>query len=137
MKKKNIIICLSILIIGIVYIKVFSNNILLTKTTYNYPYIEIIEIKKNGKVYKGKAIDELSINGANKYDFTYRNRVSNKDLEEIKSIINQMKMEEEKKENFSESYGIAINVGKNELYGCHCFSQEAVDKLNLIIKKYE
>ena len=59
------------------------------------------------------------------------------DLKEIKSIINQMKNIEKKSGNFSESYGIVVNLDSGALYGCEYFNQEEVDKLNLIIKKYE
>ena len=150
MKKKIIIICIIILtIIGIVGIIVLknksnnnisndiSNNTLLNRTTYYYPYKEVIKIEENGDMYKSKIIDELTANGAPKDKFTYIKSISDEDLEEIKSIINQMKTEEKKKKNFSKSYGIAVNLGNNVLYGCECFTQEEVDKLNLIIKKYE
>ena len=141
MKKKAIIICAIILtIVGITCIMIFknkSNNILLEKNTYNYPYKEVIKIEKNGNVYKSKIIDELTKDGAPKNQFTYTKTISKNDLEEIKSIINQMKVEEKKKENFSESYGIAVNLGEDFLYGCEYFMQEEVDILNSIIKKYE
>ena len=66
------------------------------------------------------------------YNYPY-----NDDLEEIKSIIDQMKTEERKKDKFSENYGIAVNLGEDKFYGCEYFMQEEVDKLNSIIKKYE
>lgn len=145
MKKKIIIICVIILaivgIVGIIILKNKSNdttsNTLLNKTTYHYPYKEVIKIEENGKIYKSKIVDELTADGAPKDKFTYTKNLSNNDLEEIKRIINQMKTEEKKRENFSESYGIAVNLGEDLLYGCEYFSQEEVDKLNLIIKKYE
>lgn len=139
MEKKFIIICGIILaIVGIVGIIILeNNNTLLNKTTYHYPYKEVIKIEKNGKIYKSKTIDERTEEGAPKDKFTYTNNLSNKDLEEIKRIINQMKKEEKKRKNFSESYGIAVNLGEDLLYDCEYFNQEEVDKLNLIIKKYE
>ena len=141
MKKKIIIICIIILVIvgivGIIALKYKSNSTLLKKTIYNYPYKEVIKIEENGKVYKSKIVDELTADGTPKDQFTYIKNISNEDLEEIKSIISQMKTEEKKRENFSESYGIAVNLGNEALDECVYFSQEEVDKLNLIIKKYE
>ncbi len=141
MKKKIIIICVIILaiagIVSIIVLKNKSNNTLLNKTIYNYPYKEVIKIEENGKVYKSKIVDELTADGAPKDQFTYIKSISNEDLEEIKIIISQMKTEEKKREKFSESYGIAVNLGDDALYGCEYFSQEEVNKLNLIIKKYE
>ena len=48
-----------------------------------------------------------------------------------------MKEEQKKSSNYSESYGLAVNIGDSSLYGCEYFSQENVDKLNSIIQKYE
>ena len=140
MTKKTIIICIIIAIVGIVGIIALNNKsniILLNKTIYNYPYKEVIKIEKNGKVYKSKIVDELTKDGAPKDQFTYTKTISDDDLDEIESIINQMKTEEKKKENFSENYGIAVNFGEDKFYGCEYFLQEEVDKLNSIIKKYE
>ena len=141
MKKKIIIICIIVIaIVGIVGIMVLnnkSNSILLNKTIYNYPYKEVIKIEKSGKVYKSKIVDELTKDGAPKDQFTFTKTISNDDLEEIKSIIDQMKTEERKKDKFSENYGIAVNLGEDKFYGCEYFMQEEVDKLNSIIKKYE
>jgi len=114
-----------------------SNSVLLNKTIYTHPYKEVIKIEANGKLYKSKIVDELTIDGAPKDQFNYIKTISNDDLVDIKSIINQMKTEEKKRANYSKDYGIAVNLGEDVLYGCEYFSQEAVDKLNSIIKKYE
>ena len=140
MTKKIIIICIIIAIVGIVGIIALNNKsniILLNKTIYNYPYKEVIKIEKNGKVYKSQTVDELTKDGALKDHFTYTKNVSDDDLKEIKSIINQMKIEDKKSDHFSENYGIAVNFGEDKFYGCEYFLQEEVDKLNSIIKKYE
>ena len=120
MTKKIIIICIIIAIVGIVGIIALNNKsniILLNKTIYNYPYKEVIKIEKNGKVYKSKIVDELTKDGAPKDQFTYTKTISDDDLDEIESIINQM--------------------SEDKFYGCEYFLQEEVDKLNSIIKKYE
>lgn len=143
-KKKAAIISLVVFAIlaisgvaSLIIAKNITPSILLTKTTYHYPYKEVIKIEEDGKIYKSKTVDELTANGAPQDEFTYRGTISNNELQEIRDIINQMKAEEKKSENFSESYGIAVYLGENTLYGCEYFAQEEVDKLNIIIEKYK
>lgn len=142
-KKKAIIISLVVLavlavcgVVGLMMLKGKTPNILLTKTTYHYPYKEVVKIEEDGKIYKSKIVDELTADGAPQDDFTYTGTVSDDDLREITNIINQMKAEEKKTENLSDSYGIAVNLGEDALHGCEYFAQDEVDKLNSIIEKY-
>ena len=142
-KKKTIIISLVILavlavygVVGLTMLNGKTSNILLTKTTYHHPYKEVVKIEEDGKIYKSKIVDELTADGAPKDDFTYTGTVSNDDLKEITNIIDRMKAEEKKTENLSNSYGIAVNLGEDALYGCEYFAQDEVDKLNSIIEKY-
>ena len=141
MKKKVIISAVIIAIIGLVgaiILKNKSNNTLVEQTTYNYPYKEVLKIEKNGKIYKSKIIDELTAEGElPKNQFTYIKRMKSEDLKEIKNILNQMKKEEKKKMNYSESYGIVVNLDGNCLSGCEYYNQEEVNKLNQIIEKYK
>ena len=142
-KKKAAIISFAAIAIlaicGIVGLTMFKNktpDILLTKTTYHHPYKEVVKIEEDGKIYKSKIVDELTADGAPQDDFTYTETVSNDDLKEITNIIDQMKAEERKTANLSDSYGIAVNLGEDALYGCEYFAQDEVDKLNSIIEKY-
>ena len=84
-----------------------------------------------------KIINELTKEGAPKDEFSKVGTISNEDLIAIEDIINEMKEEQKKDSNYSEDYGLAVNIGESSLYGCEYFSQENVDKLNSIIKKYE
>ncbi len=118
-------------------IKKDISKILIEKTTYDYPYKMVIKVNKDGNVYKSKIIDELTKEGAPKDKFSKVGSVSKDDLIEIENIINEMKKETIKQSNYSEDYGMAINIGESSLYGCEFFSQENVDKLNTIIQKYE
>ncbi len=118
-------------------IKKDIRKILIEKTTYDYPYKMVIKVNKNGDVYKSKIVDELTKEGAPKDKFSRDGSVSKDDLIEIENIIDEMKKETRKNSNYSEDYGIAINIGESSLYGCEFFSQENVDKLNTIIQKYE
>ena len=143
MKKKAIIISLVVLAVlavcgavGLMMLKDKTPNILLTKTTYHHPYKEVVKIEEDGKIYKSKIVDELTADGAPKDDFTYTGTVSDDDLKEITNTIDQMKTEKKKTENLSDSYGIAVNLGEDALYGCEYFAQDEVDKLNSIIEKY-
>lgn len=52
----------------------------------------------------------------------------------ITNIIDRMKAEEKKTENLSDSYGIAVDLGEDALYGSEYFAQDEVDKLNSIIE---
>ena len=118
-------------------IKKDISKILIEKTTYDYPYKMVIKVNRDGNVYKSKIIDELTKEGAPKDKFSKVGSVSKDDLIEIENIINEMKKETIKQSNYSEDYGMAINIGESSLYGCEFFSQENVDKLNTIIQKYE
>ena len=118
-------------------IKKDISKILIENTTYDYPYKMVIKVNKDGNVYKSKIIDELTKEGAPKDKFSKVGSVSKDDLIEIENIINEMKKETIKQSNYSEDYGMAINIGESSLYGCEFFSQENVDKLNTIIQKYE
>ena len=142
-KKKVMIISLVVLaalavcgVVGLMMFKDKTPNILLTKTTYHYPYKEVVKIEEDGKIYKSKIVDELTADGAPKDDFTYTGTASDDDLKEITNIIDRMKAEEKKTENLSDSYGIAVNLGEDALHGCEYFAQDEVDKLNSIIEKY-
>lgn len=114
-----------------------TNEILVKKTTYKYPYKTVIKVNKNGGIYKSKIIDELTKEGPPKDKFSKVGTITNEDLIAIEEIINEMKEEQKKSSNYSESYGLAVNIGDSSLYGCEYFSQENVDKLNSIIQKYE
>ena len=114
-----------------------TNEILAKKTTYEYPYKTVIKVNKNGGIYKSKIIDELTKEGPPKDKFSKVGTITNEDLIAIEEIINEMKEEQKKSSNYSESYGLAVNIGDSSLYGCEYFSQENVDKLNSIIQKYE
>ncbi len=114
-----------------------TNEFLVKKTTYEYPYKTVIKVNKNGGIYKSKIIDELTKEGAPKDKFSKVGTITNEDLIAIEEIINEMKEEQKKISNYSESYGLAVNIGDSSLYGCEYFSQENVDKLNSIIQKYE
>ena len=114
-----------------------TNEILAKKTTYEYPYKTVIKVNKNGGIYKSKIIDELTKEGPPKDKFSKDGTITNEDLIAIEEIINEMKEEQKKSSNYSESYGLAVNIGDSSLYGCEYFSQENVDKLNSIIQKYE
>ena len=114
-----------------------TNEILAKKTTYEYPYKTVIKVNKNGGIYKSKIIDELTKEGPPKDKFSKVGTIPNEDLIEIEDIINEMKEEQKKSSNYSENYGLAVNIGDSSLYGCEYFSQENVDKLNSIIQKYE
>ena len=114
-----------------------TNEILVKKTTYEYPYKTVIKVNKNRDIYKSKIIDELTKEGAPKDEFSKVGTISNEDLIAIEDIINEMKEEQKKNLNHSEDYGLAVNIGESSLYGCEYFSQKNVDKLNSIIQKYE
>ena len=118
-------------------IKKDISKILIEIRTYDYPYKMVIKVNKDGNVYKSKIIDELTKEGAPKDKFSKVGSVSKDDIIEIENIINEMKKETIKQSNYSEDYGMAINIGESSLYGCEFFSQENVDKLNTIIQKYE
>ena len=142
MKKKIIVSIIFIIIFFILAIVLLINinentNILIEKTTYDYPYKTVIKVNKNGDIYKSRIIDELTEEGLPKDNFSKVGEISKEDLIAIENIINEMKEETKKSSNFSEDYGIAINIGNNSLYRCEYFSQENVDKLNNIIQKYE
>lgn len=140
MKNKIIVSILVIIffILAIVLlINVNTNKILVEKTTYEYPYKTVIKINKNGGIYKNTIIDELTKEGPPKDKFSKVGTITNEDLIAIEDIINEMKEEQKKSSNYSESYGLAVNIGDSLLYGCEYFSQENVDKLNSIIQKYE
>ena len=142
MKKKIIVSIIVIIIFFILAIVLLINinentNILIEKTAYDYPYKTVIKVNKNGDIYKSRIIDELTEEGLPKDNFSKVGEISKEDLIAIENIINEMKEETKKSSNFSEDYGIAINIGNNSLYRCEYFSQENVDKLNNIIQKYE
>ena len=142
MKKKIIVSIIVIIIFFILAIVLLIDinenaNILIEKTTYDYPYKTVIKVNKNGDIYKSRIIDELTEEGLPKDNFSKVGEISKEDLIAIENIINEMKEETKKSSNFSEDYGIAINIGNNSLYRCEYFSQENVDKLNNIIQKYE
>ena len=142
MKKKIIVSIIVIIIFFILAIVLLINinentNILIEKTTYDYPYKTVIKVNKNGDIYKSRIIDELTEEGLPKDNFSKVGEISKEDLIAIENIINEMKEETKKSSNFSEDYRIAINIGNNSLYRCEYFSQENVDKLDNIIQKYE
>ena len=112
-----------------------TNEILAKKTTYEYPYKTVIKVNKNGGIYKSKIIDELTKEGPPKDKFSKVGTITNEDLITIEEIINEMKEEQKKSSNSSESYGLAVNIGDSSLYGCEYFSQENVDKLNINTSK--
>ena len=141
--KKKIIVSILVIIFFILAIVLLinanenTNEILVKKTTYEYPYKTVIKVNKNGDIYKSKIINELTKEGAPKDEFSKVGTIPNEDLIEIEDIINEMKEEQKKSSNYSENYGLAVNIGDSSLYGCEYFSQENVDKLNSIIQKYE
>lgn len=141
MKKKIIIFVLSIIFLILMIVLLINtskstNETLIVKTTYNYPYKITIKINNNANIYKSKMMDELTIEGAPKDNFSKVGTISKDDISTIKNIINEMKKETLKNANFSKGYGLAINIGNGQLYECEYFSQENVDKLNAIIEKY-
>ena len=145
MKKKIIV---SILVIGFLILAIALlinanentkeniNEILVKKITYEYPIKRVIKINKNGAIYKSEIIDELTSEGAPKDKFSKVGIISKEDLITIENIINEKKEEPKKNSNYSENYGIFVNL-EETLYRCEYFSQENVDKLNGIIQKYE
>ena len=145
MKKKIIV---SILVIGFLILAIALlinanentkeniNEILVKKITYEYPIKRVIKINKNGAIYKSEIIDELTSEGAPKDKFSKVGIISKEDLITIENIINEMKEEPKKNSNYSENYGIFVNL-EDTLYRFEYFSQENVDKLNGIIQKYE
>lgn len=140
--KKKIIVSIIVIIFFISAIVLLINQnkntkILIKKITYDYPYKTVIKVNKNGDIYKSKIIDELTEEGQPKDNFYKVGAISKEDLIAIENIINEMKEETKKSSNFSEDYGLAINIGENLLYGCEYFSQENVDTLNSIMQKYE
>ena len=142
MKKKIIVSIIVIIIFFILAIVLLINinentNILIEKTTYDYPYKTVIKVNKNGDIYKSKIIDELTEEGQPKDDFSKVGAIYKEDLMAIENIINEMKKETKKSSNFSVDYGMAINIGESSLCGCEYFSQENVDKLNSIMQEYE
>lgn len=130
----GIIIILTIILI--ININKNTEKILIRKTIYNYPNKTTIQIRDNGNIYTSTIIDELTIEGPPKDKFVKTGTISKDDINIIKTIINEMKKETIKNTNFSESYGLSINIGKELLYGGEYFSQESVNKLNEIIQKY-
>ena len=68
-----------------------TNEILVKKTTYEYPYKTVIKVNKNGGIYKSKIIDELTKEGPPKDKFSKVGTIPNEDLIEIEDIINEMK----------------------------------------------
>ena len=141
MKKKIVVSILVIIFFALAIILLVSLNkntkILVEKTTYDYPYKTVIKVNKNGDIYKSEIIDELTEQGAPKDNFSKVGTISKEDLIAIENIINEMKEETKKSSNFSDDYGIAIDIGESSLYGCEYFSQENVDELNSIMQKYE
>ena len=147
MRKKIVCILFIIIIVGIIgfiiykinYDGIINNtkNILVEKITYKYPKREVIIILKNGKVYKSKIIDEMTIDGPPKDQFNYAGRIANKDFFQVKNIIEQMKKENKNDEKQLEGCGIKVNLTGEKLSECEYFSRKYVDKLDKIIKKYE
>lgn len=137
MKKKIVILVLILVcfIVGVLLIN--RNTILVSKVTYNHPYKETLKICSNGKIYESKIIDELTMSGEPQEQFVETGLLSSEDVKMLKNIITEMRSEELKSDNFSESYGISIKLKGNDLYSCEYFSQEKVNELNNIIKKYE
>jgi len=76
---------------------------------------------------------ERSTNG--NYDYVVIRVLSNTDIESIKSIIEELKIEEKKTNDFSNSYGMSIRLDSDEetMYSCELFSQDKVDRLNNLI----
>ena len=141
MKKKIIVSIIVIIFLILAIVLLINQNentkILIEKITYDYPYKTVIKVNKNGEIYKSKIIDELTVEGPAKDNFSKVGDISKNDLISIENIINEMKGETQKSSNFSDDYGIAININESSLYGCKYFSQENVDKLNSIMQKYE
>ena len=79
----------------------------------------------------------MTIDGPPKDQFNYAGRIANKDLFQVKNIIEQMKRDNKNDEKQSESYGIMVNLTGEKLSECEYFSRKYVDKLDKIIKKYE
>lgn len=140
--KKKIIVSILVIVFFILAIALLinanenTNEILVKKITYEGSIKRVIKINKNGAIYKSEIIDELTSKGAPKDKFSKVGIISKEDLITIENIINEMKKEPKKNSNYSENYGIFVNLGET-LYGCEYFSQENVDKLNGIIQKYE
>lgn len=143
--KKKIMIFTIIILVLIVVLLIFINKrntisnskILITKINYQYPYKTVIKVDKHANIYKSKIVDELTADGAPKDNFSKIGTMSQEDFRIIQNIIDAMKKEQIKETDFSESYGIAINLGEDTLYSCAYFTQENVNKLNSILQKYE
>ena len=143
MKNKKILFALIIIlfivsIIAVIIIKINANYTLVQKTIYKYPIKTEFIINNKGEVKKSSYEDELTVNGPPKGTYETVRKISEKDLQDIKDIINIMNKETLKDSNYSEDYDLSImwNNDKNTLCSCQYFSQENVDKLNSIISRY-
>ncbi len=142
MKKKMVVLIITLCIcVGIILVSIFyhfnKDFVILSKTSYNYPNKEIIHILSNGDIERSNIVDELTINGAPKSEFEKIGKLSSSELNNLKSIIDQLKQKELKKENYSQDYGLAIKIDDkdNSLYGAEYFEQEKVNELNDFVQK--
>ncbi len=136
MKKKLVIfiICIAIILVGIFYY-LNKNSVILSKSLYSYPIKETIRILSNGDIERSSIVDELTINGTPKEKFEKIGKLSNSELNDLTSMLNQLKKQELKTENFSQNYGIAIKYNNEKsLYGAEYFEQKNVDELNNFVQ---
>ena len=152
MKKKLVIfiICIAIILVGIFYclikngvilskendaISSETNDVILYKSSYNYPIAETIQILSNGDIEKCSVLTELTINGAPEAKFEKIGKLSNSELNDLISMLNQLQKQELKTENFSQSYGIAIKYNDEKyLYDAQYFEQKSVDELDNFVQ---
>ena len=131
MKKKIVIfiICIAIILVGIFYY-LNKNDVILSRSLDSYPIKETIRILSNGDIERSFIVDELTINGAPKEKFEKIGKLSNSELNDLTSMLDQLKKQELKTKNFSQNYGIAIKYNNEKsLYG-----QNILNKKMLMIK---
>ena len=92
MKKKLVIfiICIAIILVGIFYY-LNKNSVILSKSLYSYPIKETIRILSNGDIERSSIVDELTINGTPKEKFEKIGKLSNSELNDLTSMLNQLK----------------------------------------------
>ena len=143
MKKITFILC-SLVIIGLFTIfgickPLSSTNVNVLNTQTKSKYVKSSFINHINDIEKEKEEEE-------KFEEEVEKKQKNIELREQvspsidkKVVVSEKKestKEEKKTENLSDSYGIAVNLGEDALYGCEYFAQDEVDKLNSIIEKY-
>ena len=128
------IICIAIILIGIFYY-LNKNDVILSKSLNDYPIKETIQILSNGDIERSSIVDELTINGAQKEKFEKIGKLSNSELNDLTSMLDQLKNQKLKTENFSQNYGISIKYNNEKsLYGAEYFEQKNVDELNNFVQ---